>query len=63
MGTYQLVVQGQQNALTTSNTTSGCYGWDVSDVDPNPGGTEVSKVNGVWTAEPARDLRFSVTIT
>lgn len=61
----QPVIQGQQYALvlSTSNNTSGCYGWDVAENNPYPGGTEISNVQGGWTVEPARDLRFSVTIT
>ena len=50
--------------LRTASTT-GCYGWEYADANPYAGGNEAYSVDGgaSFTAEPARDLKFSTDVS
>ncbi|MBB5867833.1 hypothetical protein F4553_001212 [Allocatelliglobosispora scoriae] len=45
--------------------TVGCYGFEYNDGDPYPGGAESYRVTSgsTFTAEPARDLKFTVDVS
>jgi hypothetical protein len=48
--------------LATTSTT-GSYGWEVSDDNPYIGGGALSKItSGAWTTETNRDLDFFTTV-
>jgi hypothetical protein len=49
--------------MATSSTT-GSYGWEVSDDNPYTGGSALyQNAGGAWTTEPTADLNFFTTVT
>jgi hypothetical protein len=60
------VVAGQTYLLRLSSaTTTGCYGWEYADDGPYPQGVESysTDTGASFTAEPARDLKFSTDVS
>lgn len=59
------VTAGHVYALRINSTTgTGCYGFEYNDRNPYPGGEESYSTDGgaSFTAEPARDLKFTTDV-
>lgn len=60
------VVAGRRyGILIHSDTFVGCYGYAYDDANPYPNGSEYASTDGgaTWTSEPARDLKFTVSVS